>query len=47
MIANNQPTYQQLNMVANQEKDIAMDEFNYSLLNKSGRLYFKRLAVVN
>ena len=44
MIANNQPTYQQLNMVANQEKDIAMDEFNYSLLNKSGRLYFKRLA---
>jgi YD repeat-containing protein len=44
MIANQQPTYQQLNLVANQEKDIALDEFYYSLLNHHGRFYFKRLA---
>jgi len=44
MIVNQQPTYQQLNLVANQEKDIALDEFHYSLLNNNGRLYFKRLT---
>lgn len=44
MIANQQPTYQQLDLVANQEKDIALDEFYYSLLGNSGRFYFKRLS---
>jgi len=44
MIANSSPTYQQLNLVVNQEKDIALDEFHYSLLSNSGRLYFKRIA---
>lgn len=44
MIANHQPTYQQLNMVVNQEADIALDEFYYALPDNSGRLYFKRLA---
>lgn len=42
MLANSQPTNQQLNMVANQKADIALDEFYYTLLNTSGRLYFKR-----
>jgi hypothetical protein len=42
MIANSQPTYDQLNTVANQAYDITLDEFYYSLLNTSGRLYFKR-----
>lgn len=44
MIANSQPTYQQLNLVANQSKDITLDEFYYSLPGNSGRLYFKRLS---
>ncbi|MGK6353201.1 hypothetical protein [Parapedobacter sp. DT-150] len=44
MLQNPQPTYQQLNQVVNQEKDIALDEFYYSLLNTAGRLYFKRVT---
>jgi hypothetical protein len=42
LIANSQPNYDQLNTVANQSYDITLDEFYYSLLNTSGRLYFKR-----
>lgn len=38
------PSYFQMQQVVEQKKDIALDEFNYSLLNNSGRLYFKRMA---
>lgn len=44
IFAGSTPSNQQLEQVASQQHDVALDDFYYSLLNSSGRLYLKRVA---